>query len=172
MIFVEWPLMIFALIPVVVIEALSIRKQLGLSFQRAFSGATKANLVSTFVGVPLAWAIMLAIEYATLYPTIMAAEKWHWRAESPVFYVFFVLGMAWIGPAGDSAWPVALAAALLLVPTFFVSVRIERRFYRRSYPEIDTAAVDHSCWFANICSYALLFLAACGWIAWELHKRP
>jgi hypothetical protein len=172
MIFVQWPLMICALIPVIVIEALVIRKQLVLSYGRAFAGAAKANLVSTIVGVPLAWAIMLAVEFATLYPAILAAEKWHWRLdESPVFYIFYVLGMAWTGPAGHSAWPIALAAALLLIPTFFVSIRIERRLYRRFYTEQDTISVDHACWSANLYSYALLFLPACGWIAWELHKR-
>jgi hypothetical protein len=163
--------MICALIPVIAIEALIMRKRLVLSYARAFTGAAKANVISTLVGVPLAWAIMLAVEFATLYPVTLAADKWHWRGESPVFSIFYVLGMAWTGPVGNSTWPIALAAALLLIPTFFVSIRIERRLYRRSYTEQDTVLVDHACWFANLCSYALLFVAACGWIAWEVHKR-
>jgi hypothetical protein len=82
--------------------------------------------------------------------------------------VFYVLGVAWTGPPSTSAWPIALATTVLLVPTFFVSVRLERRFYRRSYAEIDPVAVDRSVWFANLYSYALLFVAACGWLAWEI----
>jgi hypothetical protein len=172
MIFVQWPLMICALIPVIVIEALVIRKRLQMPYARAVAGATKANLVSTFVGVPLAWAIMLAIEFATLYPTVLASEKWHWHLEkSPLMSILYVLGMAWTGPAAHSAWPIALAAMLLLIPTFFVSVRIERRVYRRSYKEQGTASVDDACWFANLWSYALLFFAAFSWIAWELYKQ-
>ena len=164
--------MIGALIPVIVIEAFVIRKRLVLWYARAFAGAAKANLVSTLVGVPLAWAIMLAVEFATLYPTVLAAEKWHWRLDqSPVLYIFYVLGMAWTGPAAHSAWPIALAATLLLIPTFFVSIRIERPLYRRFYTEQDTVSVDYACWFANLFSYALLFLAACGWIAWEVQNR-
>src|SRR5436309_6422997 len=118
MIFVQWPLMICALLPVIAIEALVVRKRLSLSYGRAFAGAAKANVVSTLVGVPLAWGLMLLLELATVYPLVAAAERWHWRPESPIFYILYVLGMAWTGPAGKSAWPIALAAALLLVPTF------------------------------------------------------
>ena len=171
MIFVQWPLMICALIPVIVVEALVIRKRLPIPYRRAFVGAAKANLVSTLVGVPAAWGIMLVVEFATLYPTILAAEKWHWRPDkSPLFSIFYVLGMAWTGAPDNSAWPIALAAALLLIPTFFVSVCIERRLYRRSYTEFDKVAVDRCCWFANLYSYALLFLTGCGWIIWEVRK--
>src|ERR1700738_3773212 len=98
MIFVEWPLMICALLPVIAIEALVMRKRLSLSYGRAFVSAAKANVVSTFVGVPLAWVLMLALEFATLSPLGLAAQKWHWRMDSPLFYIFCVLGSAWTGP--------------------------------------------------------------------------
>jgi hypothetical protein len=170
MIFVQWPLMICALLPVIAIEALVVRKRLSLPYGRAFRGAAKANVVSTLAGVPLAWGLMLILEFATMYPLFLAAQKWHWRSDSPVFYVFYFLGIAWTGSPVTSAWPIALAAALLLVPTFFVSVRLERRFYLRSFTEIDAATVDRSVWIANACSYALLFVAACGWLGWELYR--
>jgi len=118
----------------------------------------------------LAWGLMLILELATMYPLFLAAQKWHWRPDSPLFYVFYVLGVAWIGPPVWSAWPIALAATLLLVPTFFVSVWLERRFYRRSYAEIDAAIVDRSVWIANSYSYALLFIVACGWLSYEIYS--
>jgi len=168
MIFVQWPLMICALLPVIAIEALVVRKRLSSSYGRAFGGAAKANMVSTLAGVPLAWGLMLILEFATFYPLAMAAEKWHWRPNSPLFYLLNVLQIAWTGPPVTSYWEIAFAATLLLGPTFFVSVRLERPFYRRSYAELDSGAVDRSVWFANLCSYALLFIAACGWLGWEL----
>jgi hypothetical protein len=170
MIFVQWPLMICALLPVIVIEAFVLHKRLRLSYRRAFAGAAQANVISTLAGVPLAWGVMFLLELATALPIIYAAQKWHWHYESPIFYVLYVLGMAWTGPAGKSAWPIALAATLLLVPTFFVSVWLERRFYRRSYPDIDTVAVDGASWFANLTSYTLLFVLACGWVGWEVYR--
>jgi hypothetical protein len=170
MIFVQWPLMLCALVPVIAVEAEVTRRGLTLPYRKAFAGAAKANVLSTLAGVPLAWVTMLAVEFATMLPLSLAAEKWHWSLDSPVFYVFYVLGIAWTGPVGTSAWPIPLAAALLLVPTFFVSVWLERPIYRRSYAGIDVAAVDRSVLRANLCSYALLFAAACGWLGWELYK--
>ena len=168
MFFVQWPLMICALLPVIAIEALVVRKRLSLSYGRAFGGATKANVVSTLAGVPLAWGLMLILEFATIFPLTLAAEKWHWRLDSPPFYLLNVLGIAWTGPPVTSYWGIAFATTLLLVPTFFVSVRLERPFYSRSYAELDAGAVDRSVWFANLCSYTLLFIAASGWLGWEL----
>jgi hypothetical protein len=172
MIFVQWPLMLCALLPVIAIEAFVVRKRLSLSYGRAFGGAAKANVVSTLAGVPLAWGLMLILEFATIFPLTLAAEKWHWRLDSPVFYLLNVLGIAWTGPPVTSYWGIAFAATLLLVPTFFVSVRLERPFYRRSYTELDASAVDRSVWFANLCSYAVLFIAACGWLGWGEEKAP
>src|SRR6266536_1309802 len=98
MIFVQWPLMICALLPVIAIEALVVRKRLALSYGRAFAGAAQANVVSTLAGVPLAWGLMLLLELATALPIIFAAQRWHWHYDSPIFYVLYVLGMAWTGP--------------------------------------------------------------------------
>ena len=170
MIFVQWPLMACALLPVIVIEALVVRKRLSSSLSRALIGAAQANTVSTLAGVPLAWGLMLLLEVATMAPLTLAVEKWHWHTESPVFYVLNVLAIAWVNPPIRSYAGIAFAATLLLVPTFLVSVRIERWFYRRSYKSIDRGAVDHSVWLANLCSYSLLFIAACSWFGWELYQ--
>ena len=172
MIFVQWPLMLCALVPVIVIEALVVRHRLALSYRKAFVGAAKANTLSTLAGVPLARGLMLVVELVTAFPLIWAAEKWHWHPFSPILYVFYVLAIAWTGPPATSWAPIALASALLLVPTFFVSVWLERRSYRRSWSDLAAAAVDRSVWSANLCSYTLLFITACGWLGWEVYKGP
>jgi hypothetical protein len=51
MIFVQWPLMTCALLPVIAIEALVVRKRLSLSYGRAFGGAAKASAASTLAAV-------------------------------------------------------------------------------------------------------------------------
>jgi hypothetical protein len=168
MIFVQWPLMFCALLPVILIEAEIVRRRLGLPFRRALGGAAKANVISTLVGVPTAWLLMFVVELVTALPISLGAVKWHWSLDSPVFYFLYALTSAWTGPPVTSLAPIALAAAVLLVPTFFISVRLERPFYRRSYPEIDEAVVDRSVWKANLWSYAVLFVIACVWLGWEL----
>ena len=62
MIFIQWPAMICALVPVIAIEAIVIHRNLSLPYRRAFVGSAKANVISTLVGVPLAWVLMLALE--------------------------------------------------------------------------------------------------------------
>jgi hypothetical protein len=168
MIFVQWPLMFCALLPVILIEVEIVRRQLGLPYRRALGGAAKANVMSTLVGVPMAWFLMFVVELVIAGPIMWGAVKWHWPIDSPVFYFLYALTSAWTAPPVTSLGPIALAAAVLLVPTFFISVRLERPFYRRSYPEIDGAVVDRSVWKANLWSYAVLFVIACSWLGWEL----
>ncbi|HTX20791.1 MAG TPA: hypothetical protein VMD27_02865 [Candidatus Aquilonibacter sp.] len=177
MIFIQWPLMICALIPVIVVEALLIRRWVPLSFRDAFIGTTKANLVSTFAGFPLAWLAMFAIEMGIMLPLGLAAEKWHWQHlfESPFFEVVsFFIGMAWLAPSDQAAyWLVPLAAGLLLIPSFYVSVWLERFICRRAWPSSDAAAVRLGVFRANLASYVVLFILACGWAGVEFYiHRP
>ena len=129
--------------------------------------SAKANLLSTAAGVPFAWFVMVAIQFSTAFPIMSAANKGHWQIDdSPLEYVLDVLTMAW---TAGSPRAVALAATLLLVPTFFVSVYLERRSYRRSWPDLDRAAVHRCVWLANVASYTLLFVAGCVWFGYERH---
>jgi hypothetical protein len=170
MLMFQWPLMLCALLPVILVETEVVRRQLSLPYRNAIVGAAKANVLSTAAGVPLAWVIMLVVEFAAGFPLLSAAEKRHWPVEhSPVEYILDVLTMAWIGPSVPG---MALAAALLLIPTFFISLLLERRSYRRSWPDVNRAAVDRSVWFANLASYSLLFLAACVWYGWAVRTHP
>jgi hypothetical protein len=66
MIALTFPLMLILLIPVIVTEGFLCKKWLGLSTWEAMKSNAVSNLASTIVGVPLAWAIMLGVEFATL----------------------------------------------------------------------------------------------------------
>jgi hypothetical protein len=169
MIFVQYPLMIKALVPVVIVEALLIRRWVHLSYRDAFMGVTTANLLSTLAGFPLAWVAMFAIEVAFMEPLGLAADKWHWHFfYSPFFQV--VVGMAWIGPVDQAGyWLVPLAAALLLIPSFFVSVLLERFICRLAWTSADPAALRRGVFRANLASYIVLFVLACGWAGFEFY---
>ena len=173
MIFVQWPLALVFLLPVIVIEALTIRRALAAPSRRAFAAATKANLLSTLVGVPLAWLVTLLVGGITLVPVSLVADKWHWNMASPLFQVFaFVLGVAWVFPPDGRAWLIPLAAALLLIPTYFVSIWIERPLYRRSLQGADIASIDCAVRRANIFSYSMLFLVALALCGWAVYSPP
>jgi hypothetical protein len=172
MILLEWPLMLCALVPIIFIEAEAIRRRLKLPYRQAINAAAKANVFSTAVGVPVAWGVMLVVELAMIYPMTAAAEKWHWSVNSPVFYLASILAVAWVSPPTTSWWPITLAAALLLIPTFFASIWLERRSYRKALAEIDPDNVNGAVWSANIWSYGLLFAIVTALFGWQIYKGP
>lgn len=176
MMFIQWPLMIGALIPVIIVEALLIRRWVQLSYRDAFIGVTKANLFSTLVGLPLAFLVIFVLQMVVLISVASAAEQRHWNLDSLqaspfIRIVEFTLGIAG-RPDNAAYWQIPLAAALLLVPSFYVSVWVERFMCRRAWPNSDTAAVRRGVFLANLASYLVLFILACGWAAVEfyIHK--
>lgn len=173
MIFIEWPLMLCALVPVIVLEALLVRLWVPLSYREAFLGVGRANLYSTLVGIPMAWGIMFIIQIASLIllmPVGFAAVHWHWNLNSPPFRaVAFLASLAWEPSAKRQLfWVIPTAAALLLLPCFYVSIILERRSCLKSWTNSDPALVRRGVYFANLASYGLLFLMACGWIIYQL----
>jgi hypothetical protein len=170
MIFIQLPLMLYALVPVIILEALLIRRWLTLSLRDAFVGVTKANIFSTLIGVPLAWLAMLALEFSVMLPLGLAADKWGWKFDGPAWQVLgFLLSVAWLGPAPAYLhWLVPAAVAILLVPCFFLSVVLERRSCTRTWSTVDPARVRRSVFAANLASYGLLFVLACGWMTYGL----
>lgn len=169
MIFIQWPLMIGALIPVIIVEALLIRRWVRLSYRDAFIGVTQANFLSTLVGFPLSWLAIIAIETLVLIQFFAIADKHHWNVDSPFLRILaFTQGFAG-KPQGSTYWQIPLAAALLLIPSFYVSVWIERSICRRAWPNSDAAVVRRGVFRANLASYFILFILACGWAGVEYY---
>ena len=103
-----------------------------------------------------------------------AAANQHWSfINSPFFQILtFPLGIAWLGPLEtEDSWLIPVAAALLLIPSFFVSVWLEGLICYRFWPNSDRAAVRRGVFRANLASYILLFLLACGWAGFEFYLR-
>ncbi len=165
--------MTLALLPVIAIETFVVRGSVQLPLGRALGGVAAANAVSTLIGVPIAWLVALAIEFAALLPLSAGAERWHWQLDSPLAEVMlFVVGAAWMGPVdAKSSWMIPLAAAVLLLPCFFASVLIEHWICRRIWRRIEPSAVRQSVWRANIYSYAALIVFLCAWsVAWAFYS--
>src|SRR5436190_24187859 len=98
MIFGQWLLMAAALLPVIAIETLVVRRSVRLSTRQALAGVAAANALSTLIGVPVGWIAALGIEFSLLFPLDSAAIRWHWQ-DSPFFdAINLVLGAAWLGP--------------------------------------------------------------------------
>jgi hypothetical protein len=172
MLALQMPMMVCLLIPVIIVETLLVRRWLPLTGKEAYLGTSVANVASTIVGVPFAWALMLVMELIITIPLSMAEYHWHWLMNSPVWsFIVFLASVAWFGPAEGNPnlyWMIPTALAILLIPSFIVSVWIETRICLRFWRHLDTASVRRAVFRANLASYGVLFFVACGLLAASL----
>ena len=170
MIAMTLPPMLMLLIPVIVVEGLLCKKWLGLTNWDAMKSNAVSNLVSTIVGVPLAWGIMLVLQFAA----IASVDRLNFlNSNSPLATaIAFLLHSAWIGPAeGNREWWIPAAILVLLVPFFLASYGIEYTVMaymigmpaggpeNLTYPRVRKAVRN-----ANLATYGMMFIATSIWL--------
>lgn len=171
MIVFTFPAMVLLLIPVVATEAFLCKKWLGLSTWTALKANAASNLASTLLGIPGAWAIMLAVEFGTmgLVERIPKLQNWDTPLSNTIF---LILDSAWLGPIrGDSIWIVPAATLVLLVPFFFASYSIEYLVLKFMVGESDEQRrnfTDHRLRIAvrnaNLVTYGAMFVGTVIWL--------
>ena len=129
MIAAYWPPAWLALIPVVLIEALAGFRILRANFFRVLIASAAANLFSTVLGVPITWFVLALIELFAFG----SARGF----ETPLQKLYAVTVQSpWLMPYGEqSPWIVPVAAAVLSIPMYIMSVLSEyiiTRFFFRS----------------------------------------
>lgn len=154
MIFMTLPAMMYLIVPVIVIEFLAGKRLLSdETSKKRWIGLTIANLVSTFLGWPLAWIALVFIQMTT------GGGGAH-GLDSPLGVILSVTQQApWLMPYEDQLyWMVPIAMAVLLVPFFFVSVFSERLILGFIWKQETKSVVRRFSWKAHIWSYGFLFL--------------
>ncbi len=153
-----WPAFWLLLAPIVLVEASVASRQLGLPRKSALAASLAANAVSTLAGVPVTWGILAALEMvvtgggsafglSTLYTRVFAVT-----AQAP-----------WLIPyEHDLYWMIPTAAAVLLVPFFFMSVFVEGLVMRRFFKG-DRDSVKRWSRNANAITYAGMMVITVGW---------
>jgi hypothetical protein len=168
MFILQFPAMAAAFIPVVLIEAEVFRRALQARGVIALKASVLSNLVSTVLGVPVSWVLMVILGIVTTGGRALGLSSLSNRVAT------VVLQAAWLPPyEEDFYWLVPIATIVLLVPAYFLSVIIERVVLYRVLKDKPKAEVSRACWLANSASYLVLVLAAGGWLLWSLqHWRP
>ncbi len=178
------PAMLILLVPIVLIEAWLCRRWLGVTNWVALKCNTLANLVSTLVGVPLAWGTVLLFDFLVLgtilrIPAVeRASDKWN----TPLAHIVgTILFPAWLGPDEKRLyWMIPLATIVLLLPTFFISVLIETSVIGRMVGTLEDGTSNLSSdririavRNANLVSYSLLVIGSTAWLLVSLvaHQR-
>jgi hypothetical protein len=152
MIAIVYPGMGIALLPVIILEVMVLRRLLDTAPGRTAVTVTVSNLVSTVLGVPLTWVALVLLQaltggggagpsFDTLLGKILAVT---WQAP-------------WMMPyEADMYWMMPVAALVLLVPFFCVSWLIEYHVSRLILRTIDRVELRRAVLKANLVSYALL----------------
>ncbi|WP_201496526.1 hypothetical protein [Rubrivivax sp. A210] len=150
-----WPAQWLAFFPVVAFEALYIARTLSIPFRQQLKPLAQANLLSTLVGIPLAWAALLVVEFAVAGLAVTALPEN--VAESNLVRVLtFPFTAPWIG--GSSEHEVRLAFIVLMFPFCAVSAYVEAKFLKRHFSALDAERSRRAIIMSNVLSY--LFLAA------------
>lgn len=157
MLAVVWPIAWLAFFPVVIIESSIALKGLGLGFRRAFVVTAAANAVSTLVGIPITWFILVVV-------SIVTGGGVYRDLSIPTQALLAVSQDApWLVPyEHELGWMIPVAAIFLCIPFYFASVWIEYLVVRRMVPN-SAAQVRRFCWRANLWSYMaiIIFYAVC-----------
>ncbi|OGF44915.1 MAG: hypothetical protein A2452_03650 [Candidatus Firestonebacteria bacterium RIFOXYC2_FULL_39_67] len=168
MIFLTLPAMIIALIPIIIIEAFIFTKMLKVDFKTAYLPSTVANAVSTIIGIPLSWALMLAFEIlfdgGKAYGLLTIGKK----------VIAVTLQSAWLVPyEGDLWWMAPIAAAVGLIPSYFISVFIENWIVKTYFKDKDKKDIKKAVIKANLVTYGILLLVCAGILAYQfaVHKK-
>lgn len=150
LVFLSLPGMALALVPVIAMESYVLMKILGLSMGSGLSVVFVANVVSTIVGLPVTWLLLLPL----------AKLPQH---EIP--------GVLWFMPLYGvkkypKDWMVPAACLLLLIPYFFVSWFIEYKIAMRMLDGFEPQNLSYGVLVSNLVSYGILALIVLGWLIW------
>jgi hypothetical protein len=155
MLFVEYPAMLCGLIPVILVEFVVARKMLKVAPASAFKGVAIANLISTVIGFPLLWILLVLVELSVGGGSGHGLRTFWSR-------VYAVTVQApWLIPyESELKWMIPLAFLYLMIPAFFTSVFLERWIWRKYWQGQDCSNLRRFSWVAHVVSYAVLLVAA------------
>ncbi len=153
MLFITFPAMLVALLPVIVVEVLVLARHLGCSALAVWKPVALANVFSTCIGIPVTWFVLVVLQMVTgggsAYGLDSVAEKFlavTWQAP-------------WLIPYDtDLGWMVPTAFLVLLVPFFFVSWWSEWKVAGRFLKHVDAPKLKGGMLISNLASYSLLSL--------------
>ena len=153
MIFVTLPTMVIALLPIIIVEALLALPSLKLPYRKLLKCFSIANLVSTFVGIPVVWFLLVVLQ-------MVSGGGSAYGLASPTTRLLAVTWQApWLIPYEvDLYWMIPTATIVLLIPFFFASWWVEYLVAKWILSEIDKRVVRRSVRNVNFLSYSALAL--------------
>lgn len=151
MLFIVMPVLGMSIIPIIFIETIYLSKKLELTTSIAFMTTTISNFVSTIVGIPITWLLLVIIQ-------MFIGGSGAFGLDTTLGKVLSVtLQAAWLIPyEADLHWMIPAAGLVLLVPFFFASWWSEYLVSKKILKEHPAQSVKIAVRTANMITYALL----------------
>lgn len=154
MIFLSFPVMLFALIPIILIEARVLKKILEITYKKAIVPSGVVNLVTTIIGFPLSWGLLLGLELLTTSGSCGPGFS-----NIGTSIVTVIIESAWICPWENYLyWLIPVAFIISLIVAFFVSVLVEYLILKKIFKDFDKQKIKKGVWIANFVSYSFLVI--------------
>ncbi len=142
---------------VALIEAVIIRRALLPAYLPSFRTALGANWRSTLVGLPLGYLLAAIGSIPAGMFTGMIPNESRQLYKTTLFQTFMVGGII---PNPSIPLAMAIGLVVVLIPYFFASVIVERRYMIRHLPESDPILIKRVAWRMNLLTYAGLMAFA------------
>jgi len=162
MIALAWPWIFVLLAPIILIEVLTAQLPKDFTLKQKIVGIGFANIVSTLVGWPIAWFILVILQIF-----VIPGGGGAYGINTPLGAIASVtLQSAWLIPYEDQFyWMVPAATAFLMIPFFAISVLSEGLILRACLPGLEPKQRKRAVWRANLFSYGFLIACALAWLA-------
>jgi hypothetical protein len=143
------PPMWVALVPIIVVESFIIYRVVRVPFRRALLALTAANVVSTLVGVPIAWFVLAIGEMVCCGGAI--------GLSTPLAKIYAVtLQAPWLIPyESDLGWMIPIALVTLAIVFAALSIVVETPIAARIL-RLPPRSMWRGMAWANVGSYVLL----------------
>ena len=160
MVFITLPYMIISLIPVILNEAYIVLKILVLPYLRSCKIMTISNLVSTLIGIPITWIILVLLEIFTVGDRALGLGE-------PATRLMSVTWQApWLIPYESNLyWMIPSATLTLLVPFFLASWSIEYHVSKMLLRKTDKRILNSAIFNANLTTYIIYLVLTGIWLA-------
>lgn len=148
---ITYPSLVVLLIPVIITEYYIIRSLITGYNKQVLTGTVISNVISTFLGVPLAWGLLLLVEIITTGGSAV-------KGTGAMHYIgSVVLQAAWLIPYEDHLfWMVPVAIMINLIPAYYLSKYSEYFIMTKILKETGKAEIKKAVFRANNITYLLL----------------
>ncbi|WP_306519921.1 hypothetical protein [Rheinheimera sp.] len=151
MLFLAMPAFLISIVPIIAIETFYISKGLGLSISQSLKTVSVSNIVSTIVGIPVTWFLLVLVQMLTGGGGAYGLDS----------YMGKVLAVTWQAPwlipyETDLNWMIPAAGLVLLVPFFFASWWSEYLVSKEMLQALPSNILKVKVRNANLITYCML----------------